>query len=144
EGQWTSSSLAPPLMQNDSVRGLQTVGTLSSDMSAGAIVVPLTALPLTPVQIDAPGVVQGTPASVRFSNNSGFTFSDQPIRINSDGTVVVAVPLYVDPGTGNITQGSVSMVVTQDSRVSPAVQLQIQDLPPLSSYGARLGQISHS
>jgi len=101
-------------------------------------------IPLTPLILATSGVDSTSPVSVTFSNSAGFSFSDQPIRVEADGTVVVAVPLYVDPGTNGITSGTVSMVVTQGSNSSPPVSLDIQNLPTLATYGTQLGQISHA
>ncbi len=80
--------------------------------------------------------------TVSFSGG-GFSTTDTPVAVNG-GTVTLAVPLYVDPGTHQIASGSVSLVIHQGSRATPARSVTIQELPALSSYGLRLGDISHA
>jgi hypothetical protein len=82
--------------------------------------------------------------TVQFADSSGFSVSEQSIRVAADGTVVAAVPLYVNPGTGQIGPGTVSMVLTQGTEASVPFALNIQDLPAVSSYGTQLGDISHA
>ncbi len=101
-------------------------------------------LPLTPLTLATTGIDSSSPVSVSFFNGAGFSVSYQAIRAEADGTVVVAVPLYMDPGTNEITAGTVSMILTQGSNSSPPVSLDIQNLPTLDTYGTQLGQISHS
>jgi hypothetical protein len=102
------------------------------------------AIPFTPLSIATSGLVQGVPVSVNFSNNLGYFSTDTPIRVETDGTVVVAVPLYIDPTTGVITQGQVSLILSQDASSSAPVAFTIQDLPTLSTLGTQLGDISHA
>ncbi|MDE3137524.1 MAG: hypothetical protein KGL59_13185 [Acidobacteriota bacterium] len=98
---------------------------------------------MTPLYITTAGLDISQSVSVQFSNSSGFSLTEQPTRVASDGTVVVAVPLYVDPSSGQIGSGAVSLVLTQGSQTSAPVTITIQDLPAVSSYGTQLGQISH-
>ena len=100
--------------------------------------------PLTPLYINTTGVDPTSQLLVQFSNSLGFSMSEQPIRFATDGTVVAAVPLYVNPSSGDITQGTVSVTLKQGSLSSAPVTLDIQNLPPVSSYGTKLGQISHA
>ncbi len=67
---------------------------------------------------------------------------EQPARVGADGTVIAGVPIYVDQTTGQVAQGAVSLVLTQGSQSSPPFAVNIQQLPPLSTYGTQLGQIS--
>jgi uncharacterized protein (TIGR03437 family) len=99
--------------------------------------------PLTPLQIKTSGLNASAALQVQFSNTAGFSVTAQPIRVTSDGTVIVAVPIYVEPSTNKIAQGIVSIVLTQGSQSTPPMTMTIQTLPPLSSYGTQLGQISH-
>ena len=99
-------------------------------------------LPLTPIQIFTTGLDQNTPVSVQFSNGAGFSTTEAPIRIDSSGTVVAAVPLFSDQVTGQTSAGTVSLTLSQGTP-SNAVAINIQDLPPLSTYGTQLGRISH-
>jgi len=101
-------------------------------------------IPLVPLRVTTTGLAPTTPVSVSFSNGAGFFVTDQAIRVQTDGTVIVAVPLYIDPNSTQITSGSVSMTLTQGTRSSSPVTINIQDLPALSTYGIPLGKISHS
>jgi hypothetical protein len=100
--------------------------------------------PLTPIYIETTGLNVSAPVTIQFSNSAGFSVSQQPIRVASDGTVVAASPLYVDPASGQIGAGTASLVLTQASLSSAPVTINIQNLPSVSSYGTELGQISHS
>jgi hypothetical protein len=100
--------------------------------------------PLTPLTITPAGVTNGVPISVTFSNSAGFLFTAPPIRVSTNGNIIVAVPLYVDPSSSTVTNGTVSLLLTQGSRVSAPLSISIQNLPAVSSYGTKLGQISHS
>jgi hypothetical protein len=101
-------------------------------------------LPLTPVQIPTAGLDTTATVQVQFSNSTGFAVTENAIRVASDGTVVVAVPLYVDPSSGQIGPGTVSVTLAQRSQSTAPMMLNIQDLPTVSSYGTPLGQISHT
>jgi hypothetical protein len=101
-------------------------------------------IPMTPLTLATTGIDSTSPVSVSFSNSAGFSVSYQPIRVEADGTVVVAVPLYVAPGTNQIAPGTVSMILTQGGDSSPPVSLDIQNLPTLATYGTQLGEISHA
>ncbi len=92
------------------------------------------------------GINPSNAVTLTFSNSSGFSATEQAVRVQSDGTVIAGVPLYVIPSTGQIGQGTVSLVLTQSSVPSPppSTPLTIQNLPALSTYGTELGQISHS
>src|SRR5205814_756702 len=73
-----------------------------------------------------------------------FSVTEQAIRVGTDGTVVVAVPLYIDPSSTGITSGIVSVILTQGNRSSQPISLSIQNLPTLDTYGTQLGEISHA
>lgn len=104
-------------------------------------------IPLTPLYISTTGL-DTTPSAaqvtVQFSNSLGFSLTEQAIRTEADGTVVVGVPVYADPNSGQTMQGTLSIVLTQGSQATVPTTVDIQDLPPLSSYGTQLGQISHA
>lgn len=99
-------------------------------------------IPLTVLQIGTSGVNAANPVTLQFSNGAGFSATEQAVRVQSDGTVIAGVPLYVDPATGRIGPGTVSLVVTQGTQSSAPTSVAIQDLPLLSAYGTQLGQIS--
>lgn len=100
--------------------------------------------PLTPLQINTSGLTQSTPVSVRFSSNSGFQATENPVRLGSDGTIIAGVPIYVNPSNGAIEQGTVSIVVVQGNQSSAPITLTFQDLPGVGAYGTQPGQISHA
>jgi hypothetical protein len=104
-------------------------------------------IPLTPLYISTSGLDTSATAAavtVEFSDSAGFSAKEQPIRIATDGTVVAAAPLYVDPSSGQIGPGTVSVTLTQGSLSSAPISVDIQDLPPLSAYGTQLGDISRA
>jgi uncharacterized protein (TIGR03437 family) len=99
---------------------------------------------LTPLYIETVGLDTAAAITIHFSNNAGFSFTEQPIRVASDGTVVAAVPLYYDASTYKVGPGTVSMVLTQGKQSTLPIIIAIQDLPSVSSYGTKPGQISHA
>jgi len=103
-------------------------------------------IPLTPLYLGTSGIDAASPITVQFSNGSGFAVTQKTIRAATDGTVVVAVPLFVDPATGTFgpSHGPVSLVLTQGGQSSASAQISIQDLPSLSTYGVKRGQVSQA
>jgi uncharacterized protein (TIGR03437 family) len=99
--------------------------------------------PLTPLYISTTGVNASVPVMVNFSNSSGFSFTEQAMRVAADGTVTAAVPVYANP-SGQSSAGMASLVLTQGNHSSAPATLNIQDLPALSTYGTQLGQISRA
>jgi hypothetical protein len=92
--------------------------------------------PLTPVQLKTTGLKPGLPVSVTFSGPDGFSVWKPPIRVGTDGSVIVAVPPYVDPHAGQIGAGSVSISVSQGANQSVPVPVTIKNLPPVSADGS--------
>jgi uncharacterized protein (TIGR03437 family) len=101
-------------------------------------------LPFMLLTINTSGLDSNAPVNVSFSDGNDFSITTPAVNVNSDGSFKVAAPLLVDPKTGLISAGSVSMTIAQDSVTSEPVMLSIQDLPPLSAYGTSLGDISHA
>lgn len=101
-----------------------------------------TPLPLTPIYVSAAGLEASAPVTVQFSNAAGFKTVGKPIRVTTDGMIVIATPLYFNPSTKAIGSGALTLIITQNNRVSAPLALNVQDLPSLSSYGVRLGEIS--
>jgi uncharacterized protein (TIGR03437 family) len=124
--------------------------TLAVKGSAGSQVLAINSLsttspaPLTPLYLSTTGVNASAPVMAKFSNISGFSFTEQAIRVGSDGTVVVAAPLYIDPTSGTVAPGAVSLALLQGNQSTPPITLNIQGLPPLSTYGTNLGDITHA
>jgi len=143
----TAPSPASVTIQATSVADPSKSGTLALTVVARIAIGTLssaTPTPLTVLQIGTSGVNASNPVTLQFSNSAGFSVSEQAIRVQSDGTVIAGVPLYVDPSTGQIGPGTVSLVLTQGTLSSDPATLSIQDLPALSTYGTQLGQISHA
>lgn len=103
-----------------------------------------TPTPLTTLALATTGLATNDLVTVTFANPAGFSVSSAPLRIAADGTVVVAVPLYAEPGTGTVTNGTVALVLTHGNQVSAPVTLDIQNLPTVASYGVQLGEVSHA
>ena len=101
-------------------------------------------VPLTALQIGTTGLDSSAAVLVQFANNAGFSVTEKPIRIISNGTIVASAPLFADPATGQIGPGAVSLTLVQGSRSSQQVPINIQDLPPVSTYGTSLGEITHA
>lgn len=139
-----------PIVLSIGGKGTQTnvtlaVGAGSSSQTFAARSVSSTSPPaLTPLYIATTGVNPSAPLAVQFSNASGFTITEQPLSIASDGTVTVAVPLYIDPVTKVTASGSVSVVLKQGNQSTAPLNITIQDLPSVISYGTKLGEISHA
>jgi|GEM_PF-4025679 len=106
------------------------------------------AIPLTPLRFGTSGLVSGLPVSVKFLNSSGTIAELEPIRVDQDGTVVVGVPLVVDPTTSVTTSATVYVVVSQvlssDIALSGYQPLTIQNLPSLQELGVSLGRITQA
>jgi uncharacterized protein (TIGR03437 family) len=100
--------------------------------------------PMTPLYISTTGVNASVPVMVNFSDGSGFSFTEQAIRVAADGTVVAAAPLYIDPASGTVASGTVSLALVQGNQSTAPITLNIQGLPPLSTYGTKLGDITHA
>ena len=67
-----------------------------------------------------------------------------PIRTQSDGTIVVAMPLHIDASTGNTSNLAATLTVNQNSLTSAPISLTVMDLPQLSDYGIALGAASRA
>ena len=101
---------------------------------------PTTPYPRTAVYLSTQGLDATHPYTVTVSNAAN-TLTLTPIRTQTDGTVVVAVPLILDPLTGLTAASSMNFQITQGAH-SDAVAVSVLDLPSSSSYGATPGQIS--
>lgn len=121
--------------------------TVSSSAVAITFLSTTSPLPLSPITINTSGVDPNSLStiSLQFSDSSGFSVTESPISVNTSGSMMIAgVPLYVSPSTGTTGPDTMSLVLTQGSKSSPPVTVNVQDLPSVSSYGATPGQISHA
>jgi hypothetical protein len=98
--------------------------------------------PLAPLVIKTSGG-NTDPVTVNFSNSAGFSTTTSAISVKT-GSITVPVPLYIDPNSKTTASGSVSLVLTQDGKSTAPTNFTIQDLPPLSTYGTQVGQITHA
>jgi len=98
--------------------------------------------PLAPLVINTSGG-NTDPVTVNFSNSAGFSTTSSAISVKA-GSITVPVPLYIDPNSKTTASGSVSIVLTQDGKSTAPMSFTIQDLPPLSTYGTQVGQITHA
>ena len=139
-----------PIVLNVGGKTSQASVTLAVASAVGSQSLAVTSLsstsvtPLTPLYIGTTGLTAAAPVTIQFSNGPGFSFTEQPLRVGSDGTVVAAVPLYFDPTTYTLGPGSVSMVLTQAGQSTAPKSIAIQDLSSVTSYGTQPGQISHA
>jgi len=122
----TSSSTTPPPPNALAVTSLATTS----------------ANPLAPLVINTSGG-NTDPVTVSFSNSAGFSTTASAISVKA-GSITVPVPLYIDPNSKTTAKGSVSIVLTQDGKSTAPTSFTIQDLPPLSTYGTQVGQITHA
>jgi hypothetical protein len=101
-------------------------------------------LPFSPLAINTTGINPSNPVDVTFTDNAGYTVTTPAVTVTAAGGVMVATPLYVNTSTGQIGPAALSVTVSQGSATSSEVSLNVQDIPPLSTYGTSLGQISHA
>ena len=140
-------TLTATSITDTSASGTATITLNSASVSTGIAITGFsttTPTPLTLLQIETTGINAGSAVTVAFSNSSGFSATEQAIRVESGGTVIAGVPLYVDPTTNQFGEGTVSVVLTQGTLSSASSSLTIQTLPTVSSYGVQPGQISHA
>jgi hypothetical protein len=101
-------------------------------------------LPMTVFNIATSGLNSTKPVSVKFANSTGYSVASAPLNIATDGTVTASAPLYLDPTTHAITTGMIQLTISQGTSTSAPVNVSIQDLPSVASYGATPGQITHN
>ncbi len=99
---------------------------------------------LTALHISTKNINPSAPVTVTFTTAAGGSTPLQAFRIGSDGTVVVAVPQYLDPTTGSTVSTSATVTISQNKVTSVAVPLTIQDMPQISDYGTAPGQITRT
>lgn len=119
-----------------------TTPTTTPTSNAASISLPASkASPLTPMRITTTGFSSGTSVTVTFSDSTGYSVQMNGV-VNSDGTVLIGIPLYVNPTTRKITAGNVNVEVSQGSQGphSEPAAFTIDSLPDLT--GIPLGQIS--
>ena len=101
-----------------------------------------TPVSLSPLRIGIPALNPLVNASVQFSDGAGFSVVQAPIRIDSDGTVIVATPLYFDLRTRQIGSKQLTVTVTQNGLSSTPVSVTVQPPPTAAAYGLQPGEIT--
>lgn len=99
---------------------------------------------LTPITLVTDGLDVNAPFTITLKNATGYNAVLKPIRVTADGKLVVAAPLYLDPNTGRSSGLSASIQIVQGTAVSDLVPLAVSDIPALSTYGLRSGEISRA
>ncbi|GEM_PF-7004718 len=130
--------------------------TSSNQASANVTVTPVVAagfaiksvsnsspMPLTPLYLTTSGVNTSSAVTVQFTNSSGYSVSLPALRVASDGTVAVAVPIYANT-SAQTSAASLSVVIKQGSQTSAPVTINVQDLPSVASYGVKPGDITRA
>src|SRR5579864_2537364 len=84
---------------------------------------------LTSLSISTSGINVSQPVAVMLSNSAGFSAILTPMRTQSDGTVVVALPIFIDPTTGKTNNLNASLSIGQGGLASAPVSLTVQDIP---------------
>jgi FG-GAP-like repeat len=135
--QWGISTDVP-VEENPSSNPTLTAGIVITGVSSASPVA------LTPLYITASGLDMTQSFSVTLSNSSGYTVQLTPLRIQGNGSIVVPMPLYIDPTTGKTNSIAANLTVSQGSQTSAGVNLIVQDIQPLSTYGTNLGDISRA
>ena len=99
---------------------------------------------LTPVSLVTTGLDTTKPFTVTLVNSGGSQVTVSPIRAQTDGTVVIPIPLVIDAGSGQTTGLTANLQISQNGATSNAVQIVISDLPSLSDLGLSPGQLSQA
>ena len=99
---------------------------------------------LTPLYVSTTGLNATAPVTAQFSGAGGYLVSETAIRVAADGTVVLGVPLYINPATGQTGTAPVTMTISQNGKNAPPQTITIQDLPSVASYGVNPGDISRA
>ena len=98
---------------------------------------------LTPLMLTTTGIDPTQPVTVNFTVGSN-TIAGIVIRTQSDGSIVVTTPLWIDPTSGLTASAVATVTVTQSSLTSNAMALTINDMPSVASYGETPGAITRS
>lgn len=98
---------------------------------------------LTPFTLTATGLDTAQPYAINLAVNGGQPFAWQALSTQTDGSIVMALPPNLN-GDGTTSSFTASVSLSQGSSASAPITLQVSDIPPLSSYGTTLGQISRA
>jgi hypothetical protein len=98
---------------------------------------------LTPLMLTTTGIDPTQPVTVNFTVGSN-EIAGVVIRTQSDGSIVVTTPLWIDPTSGLTASAAATVTVTQSSLTSNAMALTISDMPSVASYGETPGAITRS
>lgn len=93
---------------------------------------------LTPITVQLSGFDPTKPFTVAFSGQT-----QTPIRVQGNGTIVIAAPANMDATTGGTAALSTTLSINQNGSTVTS-PLQISDMPTLSDLGVPLGTISRA
>jgi hypothetical protein len=100
---------------------------------------------MTPLTLMTSGFDMSSPLQVSLSGSTGSgSVTLKPIRVGSDGTIVVAMPLHIDGATGKTADFDALITVSQGGVSSPPQPLTVRDLPQLADLGVALGTMSRA
>jgi hypothetical protein len=98
---------------------------------------------LTPLILVTTGIDSTQSVSVNFTVGSK-TIAGVVVRTQSDGSIVVTTPLWIDPTSGLTASAPATVSVTQGSLTSNGMALTINDMPAVATYGETPGAITRS
>lgn len=116
---------------------------LPTPASGGVSVSNSSPIPLTPIAITGIPFAASSNTTLTFTDGNSYTFTENPIRVAADGTVIAAVPVYLT-GPGVMGSGSVTLTLTDAGMTTAPIQLNVQELPSVASYGVSPGDLSHA
>jgi len=145
---FTNTATVTTTSMQSSTSGNQTTSSLSVSPAApaGFAIQSLSTtspMPLTPLYITTTGLNVNAAVTVQFSNSAGFSLTQPALRVAANGTVSVAVPVYGSTN-GQTSTATLSMVLKQGNQTTAPVTINVQDLPSVSSYGVKPGDISRA
>jgi hypothetical protein len=105
--------------------------------------IPQVVMPLTTFKVKMRGLNPAQPVIIKFKGPSHYLSQQAPLAVTKSGVITGAVPLFVDPTTGQGSAADLTLVISQGSRSTRGLKTHVNDLPPLSDYGTPLGHISH-
>ena len=97
---------------------------------------------LTPLTVNTAGLDAAQAVTITLTGPSGYSAVLKPIRVGSNDSIVVAMPLYFDPATRDTGRFTGTLAISQGPRSSAPVAVTIEDIPKLADYGLSLGIIS--
>jgi sugar lactone lactonase YvrE len=99
-------------------------------------------LPTTPIIIRVTGIKPSAKTTkISFTDGAQFSYTELPIRIASDSSIIAATPLYFTT-SGTTSSGMLKVSISESGTTTPAVVIAVQDLPSVASYGVQPGEMT--